>query len=361
MLTGMTGSNPTRLTVLTAAILVAAGCTTAGEAAPPATGAPAPTGTIAEALAVVPSGVASFTVTDHQRRNDRWGVPDISSADVPDSPAWDTWSERSVGGVGGTLGGFTAVMAEEWGWSELDLRWEADLHRDGGQVSTVLAFEEDVDMQVVVASLEGNERSGPDDRPFFRLSPGTAEFFPFFAATVLPDRHLVVLGQPDEQLLALIDGEGTSVATDSTTTTLVGAVGPADRLLVTTGALACTDPLGGAPTRTPEEMKRLAEQFGERELAPLTSLAIALVDDETATVLAGYADDATAAADLPRRTALWEEGVSLNSGQPYTEIVTLDEAVAEGAAVRYSFSSPDRGPATVLAMWGNRDAPWAFC
>lgn len=364
-----------RLTALTASLLLTAGCTASGQAEVPTTGeaeaattgsevastaAPVTDSAAAQALAVVPAGIDAFTIVDHERRAQRWGLPDISSADVPDSPAWDEWVSRSIRATGGTLDPYVVKMAQDWGWSSLDVRWEVQLTSEGPP-SSVIALDENLDMNVVLESLAGQERSGPGDRPTFRLSPATADFLPFFVATVLPDRHLVVLGEPDEELLALAAGDGNPTTTDPAVTALLDAVGPADWVSVTTGVGACTDPMTLNPRATPEQTEERFEEFAALELAPLTASAVAVVDDEIGTIVTGYADDATAAADLPRRTALWTDGSSAVTGQPYPQIATLDDAVAVGSTIEYTVSSPERGPIVLTSMWAQRDTPWAFC
>lgn len=364
-----------RLTALTAALLLTAGCTTSGRSEVPTTGeaeavstgskvastaAPVTDSAAAQALAVVPAGIDAFTIVDHERRAQRWGLPDISSGDVPDSPAWDEWVSRSIRATGGTLDPYVVKMAEDWGWSSLDVRWEVQLTTDGPP-SSVIALDQDVDMDVVLESLAGQDRSGPDDRPTFRLSPATADFLPFFVATVLPDRHLLVLGEPDEELLAQAAGEGDSLATDPEVTALLDAVGPADWVSVTTGGGACTDPMELNPRAAPEQVQEQFEKFAALELAPVTAAAVAVIDDEVGTIVTGYADDSTAAADLPRRTALWTDGTSAVTGQPYPQIATLDGAVASGSTIEYTVSSPARGPIVLTSMWAQRDTPWSFC
>src|SRR5690606_35894402 len=141
---------------------------------------------------------------------------------------------------GGHTSQHLVQMAREWGWSELDLQWEVNLHGTDGPPVSVLAFEDDVDMQGVLDSLTeegtagGEKPGGTEARPQFHLPLAVGAIRPFLDATVLPDRKLLVVGSPDDEthqaVLARLDGE--QAAPSDAVTALVGPIGPTETLLV---------------------------------------------------------------------------------------------------------------------------------
>ena len=219
--------------------------------------------------------------------------------------------------VSGLLPDLTGMMlSDRWGWSWLDVDWSILVTGDGPPHS-VIKLRNDLDMSTVTRSLgKYYTESGPADRPEYALDltkapPG----LPFVApVTVLPAKHLLVVGASPAPFLATIDGKAASMTTDPTVLALTTATGPAQYLMLRTGGRSCVQ----LPPLSVDQIKKLV---GSHQLERPTALALAVVDERTDRVVARYPDPDTARADQTFRSALLTKGRSVVTNQPYADLV----------------------------------------
>jgi hypothetical protein len=343
--------------VLAATLVTLAGCSS-GVSGEPQRGTAG--GNLAEALAVVPVSAGSAVAVDQAAMKERWGVTEVDSSTDPGSDAYREYLRHLAQYItAGRLIQYAAVMPEDYGWGWADVDWAVDITAQGEPVVTVYRLRDDLDMAVVTGSLdERYVRSGPDTRPVYEFNlkkTGSGTAF-LTGATVLPDKHLVVAGADIAAVLDLIDGKSEGLAATATGQAMLAAVPDAEGVVVGWGAAACQNPQ--TLPRSAADVSTAATATAA--LGSVTWWAIGVVDETRAAVGAAYPDAGAAAADQPRRAELVTSGTSLVSGKPYAEVLGRTTVTAADVQLQYRMDAMERAT-SVVNMWAQRDAPWAFC
>ncbi|MEJ7651566.1 MAG: hypothetical protein WKF57_21360 [Nakamurella sp.] len=346
--------------VLAMVTVLVSGCNgTTGGIAATSSGPPA-VNAIDAALALVPASSGSAEVMDLAAAKQRWGLTGVTSETEDSAEADEFLRKLGTSGSGSRLLQYTRQL-QGAGWSGLDVDQQIDLTADGMPVS-LYRLRSSLDMQKVIDSLsaDGMTRSGSADAPFFQpASLGRGKFGGVFlyGVTVYPAQHLIVGGR--EAVWTPPTAGGSLGAVEGVPALLAG-LPAADWVAVDTGAAACTDPLAGLILRaTPEIARRyLATLDAAGERQRVTGVVVALTADDTAQIRTGYADEATAAADLPVRTKILQTGSSAKDNRPYTDVYTAQIA-ADEATLHYDIHA--ERAATLIQRRFERDTPWAFC
>ncbi len=306
---------------------------------------------------MIPSGTTRVTFTDQAAAKARWGSQAVNSSTDQDSAEFAAYLKKAMQSpVIGNLGPYLRTMTD-WGWNGLDVDWEVTVPSQTGAPVTVFKLRDDLDMASVTAGLDARgERSGPDSRPTYRLGTDKIDgIVSLMNVTVLPDRHLLIAGAEPADVVAAIG----RAQPDSILSGLAAAVGGAEYLTIAVGEQACVPAaavIGGRATTT--AASAAAGQFSG--LKPVTAVAVASTGDSTGTVVAEYADPATAAADQQARTALLEDGTSVLTQQPYAELLGPATLAPSDSALRYEFAALPTAN-RLAQMTQRRDEPWAFC
>jgi len=321
--------------------------------------------TLSTALGTVPAGSTTVEFSDEVAKMQRWNL--THPLDVSDDEAMHTYITESskVPAAGSSMAANAMTMVEEYGWSWFDVDWAVTVNDQGAPPVSIHQLRDDLDMTVVVDSMDEHyTRSGPDDRPVYTLDLAKSAGAPPFigGAVVLPDRHLVVSGTSPDAVLATIDGSSPALTDDPAVAALAADLGAPEFLSLQLGASACSDPAAAivGSGMTPEQLKELLESELMQELATPTAIAVAVYDSTTGAVIAAYPDADTAAAERPRRTVLLEDGSSLVTKQPYTELLGTPTIAASGNLLRYDFTDLDPAGRLYQVVM-TRDAPWSFC
>lgn len=349
------------VTIVATTALVLAGCTSiqGGDPrpAPPPSGSPASSGaTLLQALVTLPAGSAVVEFSDEAAKLKRWNITrPVKATDTEVLHRYFDQSRSFPGASAESLPELTTLMlGDGWGWSWLDVDWSIVV-TGAGPPHSVVKLRDDLDMSVVTRSLKNNyDESGPVDQPVYTLDlakvKGTAAV-PFIApVTVLPGKHLLVVGASPAPFLAAIDGKAASMSSDPTVLALTAATGPAVYLMLRTGGQACT------VSQPPGQLSRQPVA----ELTAPTALALAVIDATHGKVVARYADADAAQADRSRRETLLGKGESLVSRQPYAKLLGPVTLRQSGPDLSYDFAALPR-PDILATMTQQRDDPWALC
>jgi hypothetical protein len=340
------------------------GSTAGSSPSAPADGAV--TGALADALHTVPADVTSVWFTDDAAMKKRWGAEDVTSQTDPESQEFKNYLDHSRTAAGNNLMAYAMVMAQDWGWGGLDVQWMIAPMGRGGPPVAVYRLRSGLDMSVVVDSFQkhGFTRSGPDDRPAFHADLGKVKGAPpFFDATVLPDKHLLVTGASSDNVLAVIDDPSASLADNPTLVRLLTGVTKPEFAWITLGGDACLSlaaVLG--PRASPAQVSKAISglQDALEGTHPLDAAAAVTIDDRTAIVTTDFADPAAAAADAKIRPAMLTGGDSMITQRPYSELFTVQHTEVQGRVLRYDLTMTRR-PADLPNMIQQRDMPWAYC
>jgi hypothetical protein len=344
------------VTVVTIIAIVATG---SGSSAEP----------VDDAMGVIPADAETVIFSDLARERERLGFGDLTSESSESE--FDDYLSAAVDEpwVGSALGSY-AVPMREWGWSFVDVEWEASYYTDENY-ATAYRLRDDLDPGVVESSFadRGYERSEVAGYPAFSLDlDDAAEDEPpipeLFEVVLLPDQHLLLAGPDAELLVDTATGDAESVADSGAAAELVGAVDAPEYLAL---SMDCVDPMrlmGRLPS--PEAVEALesslAETPGSSDLRrPVGHLAAvtSATDEPAAEAVVAYADSADAEADVEPRQAFLDDAASPINNVPYAEL--LDPAAeGDGAFVRYDFAEDD-ALGMLPQMIQTFDLPWAYC
>jgi hypothetical protein len=304
--------------------------------------------------------------TDDAAMKKRWGAEDVTSRTDPDSQAFKDYLDHSRTATGNNLMAYAIVMARDWGWGGLDVQWMVSPMGRSGPPVAVYQLRPDLDMSMVVDSFEqqGFSRSGPDDRPAFHAELGKIKGAPpFFDATVVPDKHLLVTGASPDNVLAVIDDPSASLVDNPTLVRLLTGVTAPEFAWITLGGDACLSPVDVVgPVADPAEVSKAISGMRDAlaDTHPIDGAAAVTIDDSTAVVTTDFADLAAAAADATIRPAMLDGGTSVVTKRPYTELFTVQDTDVQGRLLRYDLTMTRRA-ADLPNMILQRDIPWAYC
>lgn len=324
------------------------------------------------ALAVMPADATTMTFTDAAATRQRLGHDDLTSESSSDeieiflSDSIDVpWGTSSLGAY--------YVQMDGWSWNFLDVEWEA-AHVSEDVSATAFKLRDDIDMDAVQAEFadRGYEESDVDGYPAYSLdlsdlSADEAPIVSLLNVIVIPDEQLLLTGPDAEALIDPATGETDSLVDSELAGDLVGEVESPEYLQLSLGASSCVEALAALGTgSTPESMEELAgalaETPGYGDLQPIAGhvAGIAVPDGEpVAQAAAAYADDDSAAADVGPREEFVADGMSVVTGQPYSELVSA-EVESDGSMVTYDLGGGDT-TLQLPRMLQSRDLPWAVC
>jgi hypothetical protein len=275
---------------------------------------------------------------------------------------------------------YASRLRATWAFDISDLVWEADLDGNGGPF-TVLQFADSIDLSPVVALLDQRgyahaAQVGEWTIYTHRLDPTqqwlTQGPLQMLNVAVFPSAHRLVMGtSPD--LLASVLGPG-----DSTAAPVAGPKAAEVRALAATlgapyGALfsaeagACRSfgagPVLATPSASSSAAPASAPPAAIRVSATLgTAIGFSAVAGAPPVIAALlYPDAATAAADIPGRTALAAAAISV-TGAPYaTAVMSMSKVRTVGSVLLLDGVPRDDRPQVVVNAWSRRDLPFAAC
>lgn len=314
-------------------------------------------------MATVPASTG-FEFVDAAAMKARWGMADLTSSVDIDGPRWKAYVEHARNAPAGPIAAYTVTMVEDWGWSWLDVDWSISPTLDGPP-KTVYSLRDGLDMQTVIRSLtdHGYTRSGPDDRPSFRVDLSKAGVAPpFFAATVLPKQHLLVTGESPDAVLAAIDDPSSSPPGSDITARLLAGPAP-EYAFVTVGAGACTALMpdlgsGASPSEVAASMQATLDKL--KDLHPIDGWAVMSTDDTRAVITTDFLSAEHAQADADARTTMMKDGTSATTHGPLSGIFTVTGTQVSGRVLSYRLTVP-AGVGRLTSMVMSRDTPWAIC
>lgn len=270
------------------------------------------------------------------------------------------------------------LQAEFWGWDTADHVWEANLILDNLPPLWLVHVAEWVDLDALAARFR--DRGFSEETSFgavvFRHPLDlTADWLrvtklAILNTAILFGERLLVMCSAPEGVEAVLAARAGAVATWAdvpwavSLAQLLEGVSGAGVLL---GPSTCLSFSGGdvlnALLASSRRLKTLLEEGPP--LQPYVALAVGYETHKGEPVglfVLHYLTEEMAHADLPARTALAEEGVSLPTRAPYRESAfTVRAASVEGTSVVLRVN-PTRGqPARILFMFYARDLVFALC
>lgn len=174
--------------------------------------------------------------------------------------------------------------------------------------------------------------------------------------------HLIAAGGSTEEVSSWLAGPDQTLADDAHLAGVAAALDDADSVsavLVTGASMGLTDALGGVS----------ADQLAavEDRLAPMLPEAFQAVgigwgaEDGASVITLAYSFDSEDAAEsaAPLFEELFANGTSVQSGQPFSDLLTLDDADRDGQVVVLTVSVPEgRSPGDVFQMLQRADVPF---
>lgn len=351
---------PVLIGVLALVLGMLTSCSDSDEAPLPST-----KGSLDAALSVIPAGARSFTFGDQVAAKKRLGFEDVTAGTDVSSDRFREYLKAAADTA--ALGIFTmqaTPKSDNSGWNFLDIEWQIDLNAK--TPTHVLKLRDDLDFAKLSTSFaeRGYQRSGTDARPVFNfdVSTGKRPFSTIFAVTLVPEKHLLVVGADSTSTLGVIDGTTPSLAGDELVSQLLNGVPTPEYLDVRLGQDACISASAavgrlGSLDKTKAELQRLASL----KLAPIDGRVTAINSDSKATVITHYPDAAAATADLVRRQGLLADGASLVNGTRYSTLFTVDGSSVTDRSIRYELTSLKTGSMLFVGLSTNLDEPWALC
>ena len=325
-------------------------------------------GALDQALSATPAGADQVLFTDWNAVETSLGFDGLTTQSSPEERE-RFLQQLSESGMfaSSPLADHLTVMPEEYGWSLLDADWEVAAYGPDLAPSYVVRLGDDLDLDVVTSSLADHgfrpEKHG-ESRIWTIDAAGAGLVAPFFAAALVEDQRLFIMGSVDGIEAALDATAGESLADDPEATAIAGSLGVVSTAAILTGSAACptlTEILG--PRGTPEVIAQLrADTPKLGSLKPYEALGMGFPTegDAPARVVLRYADEAAAEADAEVRRSILQTGTSVVAGQPYRDYIRVLSAEADGRDVVLELALPqDRSVLPQMLL--QRDLLWAAC
>lgn len=298
------------------------------------------------AAEVLPADTDQFVFVDREAWAKRVGLDDIGH-DFSDDD-WERYVDhvKKQSAVSTPLAQYVSVMKDAT-FHEFDVDWQVTGDRAGDDSArwSIYRIDDDIDMGDIAddladsgydgQSLEGHDRFTAD---LSRSDPSTGLIGGHWPAvfndvTLIEDEHLVIVSTDPESVVEVIDGDADSLADSESLEKLLDPVDDVEMAQV-----GLDSPCGqqfGRNTDAARTETALAES-GADGLGSAQATDFFLVgdgDDAQAVGVLDFASDDDAEDDAKARRTWLEDGSSLISGQPMSELVDLDSVEADGSLV----------------------------
>ena len=350
------------LALATTALLLTA-ATSCGDDSEGGGGTGGGSGAGPDALSLVPADATSVEVVERAAAAERIGA-DAQTGDSADDIADYAQQMAEKAPWGGTELDQWVVPMNEGGaaFTALDVERQVTFSSGGGALTKVWQVGDDVDLDALATDLDksGFESGEADGATTFTADLGLADpttqlvdgkypVVSFREVTVVPDEHLVVAG-PAEAVLAVVSGDEESVADTGGPDGVIGSLGDAEFLSLTSGdAVLC------APAQAPPGA---LDDSGLDALETPEQVAFAITGEgsvaASVTDTFAFPDAETAEADAEARETYLDEGTSLKTREPIADLLDGVEVSTSGSVetVDYTFSD---GAGRALLMHRTQD------
>lgn len=347
---------------------------------------PSGDGLVSDGLARIPvealgeGEMPMIMIADLDAATEANGVSRPTGPDDPDGLAW----MGSLTGIPGDDGSIApvfvplpqqfvqyfepAAFAAVFGWSILDVATIAAVEAPPVSFSVVGdGFADDTLASGLVEVTDGivSDRDGED------FEPGLADRNPAIDAMGRPQRLAVAdghvaLSTSTPAVEAWLAADTKTAGHDPRLAAVAGALdtaGVVSALLVPMTPSDALDVLGGVGA-TPADVAHVEAELAEVALdEPFDAVGLGWWADAAGeprmTLAYHFADEAAAAASVPRVEALFTDGSSLVTRAPMTDLLVVEDVVADGAVVTVALSpGPEGRPQTLYQMLSQRDLPF---
>jgi hypothetical protein len=266
------------------------------------------------------------------------------------------------------LAQYARLMQDDYGWNVVaDAEWDltyANYGADGGPVVNMVKVGDSVDLDDFQATLEEEGYSARDveSGTLWTIDPGELDPSHLQLTTWLvdEDQRIVLVGLMPADDSLTTDGDPSDDMQQ-----IVDQVGDATVMRLTVGVSACTAsevPPGIDPSQIEEQLADRADLERPTARAETWSgtLGTSLGDegDTTAKTILLFDSDDAAKSDHAARLAVFKDGQSLVTQQPYTDLISLEDETVSGNTSTFTCGGTT---SRILQAESQQDWPFAFC
>lgn len=298
------------------------------------------------AAEVLPADTDEFVFVDRDAWAKRVGLDDIGHdfSDEDLKRYHDQVKQQSA--VSTPLASYVSMMKDA-AFHEFDVDWQVTGRRTSDEPAhwEVYRIDDDIDLADIAddlteagydkQSLEGHDRFTADLSQADAGSGLIGDQWPavYGDLTLIEDEHLVIAATDPESVVEVIDGDADSLADSEH---LEGLLDPVDDVEVAVVGLdsPCGQPLGRNTDAAQTEAAWAGSGADGLGSAQATGFFL-IGDGETAQAVGvlEFASDDDAEDDAKARRTWLEDGSSLITGQPMSELVDLDSVETDGSLV----------------------------
>ena len=329
---------------------------------------------LAQALSLVPDSVELVTFTDWKLVKQSANAGDVTSQsdDVQQADLVKWLKEQTPFAAYG----FTQVSthASDWGWNSLDVMWEVAT-RVGDNPVYMLKLRDDLNLADIYRHFE--------DRKFQRFSYQGATVFAFngnadWAATtqrsiyttgVLEDQKILVMSYQPRNVQAILDlnaGQAKSLGESDEIKTTSAVLAEKPSVFMAKASFACKslDTWVKDLGLTGDAIGRFKGSFSAEPVHAYSVFGMGYAhkgDTVVGTLVMHYDKAEDAKADQAARENDLKQGMSLNNGQPYTSLLTLDSVTVQGNDLVLQVLPVGNSPKILWSMITRQDMAYARC
>ena len=364
------------------AVTPAAGAAADAVPAPDATAGPnaiadaieAKDASLAQALTLVPDNAELVTFTDWMLVKQSADAGDVTSQSASAQQAdLIKWLKAQTPFA---AYGFTQVdtHANDWGWNSLDVVWEVAT-RVGENPVYVLKLRDDLDVANIYRHFE--------DRQFKRFNYLGATVFAFsgnadwasttqrsiYTTAVLEDQKVLIMSYQPQNVRAILElnaklTKSLGESEDIKTTSAVLADKPSVFMAKASFACKSLDTWAKDLGITGDAIERFKGSFSAEPVHAYSVFGVGYAHEGDAvigTLVMHYDKAEDAQADQTARENDLKQGMSLNSMQPYTSLLTLDTVTVQGNDLVLQVRPANNSPKTLWSMITRQDMAYARC
>jgi len=340
----------------------------------------ADSGSLAQALSLVPDTVELVTFTDWALVKQSADAGDVTSqSDETQQADLVKWLKEQTPFA---AYGFTQISthAGDWGWNSLDVLWEVAT-RVGDNPVYVLKLRDDLDLDAIYKHFT--------DRKFQRFTYQGATVFAFNSGmpgaggadwTTTTQRSIYTTGVLEDQKVLIMSYQPRNVqAILDLNAGLAKSLGESDEIKSTSAVLAEKPSVFMAKASftcksldtwakdlgiTGDAIGRFKETFSTEPVHAYSVFGMGYAhegDTVVGTVVMHYEKAEDAKADQAARENDLRQGMSLNNGQPYTSLLTLDSVTVQGNDLVLQVLPVNNSPKTLWSMITRQDMAYARC
>lgn len=342
------------------------------------TASPQKANNLLDGLAVVPANIHEVYFTDWSRIKENENLETITSqSPIDERQKLIMATNKNQAAASRFATPKFAKHADMWGWDTTDLDWEVTLISDGPPLY-ILKTRDDLDLAMIEANFKARDFTTSSYAGVTIYSHAMhlgadwlqASDLAILNTAIVPDRHLLVLSPAIAQVQAALDsitGKQPSLKENDAVLSTAQALGETSAATLLLGSAWCkgTDPASIVGQRVkPDVAEKLRKQLAVQSLTPYEVLGVgyrSVAGKSLGIIVMRYADAQAASTALSARQQLLEQGTSVVTQQPYSDMLKLQNATSDGANLIFTVQPRDDKPKRLFDMLLQRDLLFAAC